>query len=59
MIGLRAELASHRLKVLWFVYVHGTPDIHSMHGTSQELAASVQTTQGIKLAIQGHVFGNF
>ena len=37
--------------VLWFACVHGTPEIHSMHGTPQGLTAS------IKLAIQGHGFG--
>ena len=30
--------------VLWFACVHGTPQIHSMHGTPQELTASIQTT---------------
>ena len=36
--------ASHRLKVLWFAGVHGTPEIHSTHRTPQELMASIQTT---------------
>ena len=36
--------SSHRLKVLWFACVYGTPEIHSMHGTPQELTASIQTT---------------